>query len=152
MNSHLRQTRNWMELAAQTHWSAAALANRLNLSLRTLERFFREEMGKNPQAWLQEHRQQRAVELLRAGFSVKQTAAILEYRYATHLSRDFKRHWGHAPTRGRAVLDPAAGPVSNILENGDRVSGVWKLNSVHTESRRVRRGERQTPACSHLVS
>jgi AraC-like DNA-binding protein len=39
-----------------------------------------------------------AVELLRDGSSVKETAAILGYEHATHFSREFKKRWGHSPS------------------------------------------------------
>jgi transcriptional regulator GlxA family with amidase domain len=94
----MQWNQNWQELAQRANWSAAALAKECGVSLRTLERYFLKAMGERPQAWLCEERQRRAVELLRDGSNVKTTAALLGYRHATHFSREFKKHWGHAPT------------------------------------------------------
>ena len=106
MNSRLHQIQNWTELARQANWSATLLAKKCNVSVRTLERFFHEKMGKSPQVWLAEQRQREALELLRVSSSVKETAITLGYKHPTHFSRDFKKHWGHSPaaqTRPRAV-------------------------------------------------
>jgi AraC-like DNA-binding protein len=66
--------------------------------MRTLERHFLQELGKTPKSWLSEQRQHQALGLLRNGSSVKETAAILGFKHATHFSRDFKMCWGHVPT------------------------------------------------------
>jgi len=98
MNSRLHRIQNWPELARQAQWSAALLAKQCKVSARTLERYFHEKMGVCPHAWLFEQRQRQAVELLRDGSSVKETAIILGYKSATHFSRDFKKHFGHSPS------------------------------------------------------
>jgi AraC-like DNA-binding protein len=98
MNGRLQWIEKWEELARQANWSAAALAEKCDVSLRTLERYFIEKTGKCPQTWLCEQRQQQAIELLRRGCKVKETAEFLGYKHATHFSREFKKHWGHAPT------------------------------------------------------
>jgi len=52
VEKRLHQIQNWPELARVAKWSAAALATNCGASLRTLERYFLEEMGKRPRAWL----------------------------------------------------------------------------------------------------
>lgn len=99
MNGRLHQIQNWSELAQRVNWSVAALATECNISVRTLERYFLKAMGRHPQAWLCEQRQQQAIVLLRNGCNVKKTATLLGYKHATHFSREFKKHWGHAPTK-----------------------------------------------------
>jgi AraC-like DNA-binding protein len=54
-------------------------------------------MGVSPRVWLFEQRQRQALELLRDGSSVKETAIILGYKSPTHFSRDFKKHFGYSP-------------------------------------------------------
>jgi transcriptional regulator GlxA family with amidase domain len=61
MNSKLNHVKNWPELAQAANWSAAILAKKCGVSVRTLERHFLKEMGKSPKAWLAETRQQLAV-------------------------------------------------------------------------------------------
>jgi AraC-like DNA-binding protein len=98
MNSKLNHIQNWTELAEQVNASASDLAGHCGVSVRTLERYFRKQMGSSPKAWLAEQRQRRAVELLRAGASVKETARSLHYKHPSHLTNEFKKHWGHSPT------------------------------------------------------
>ena len=98
MNSHLHQIQDRQELAQAAGWSAAALAKNHGATLRTLERYFRKNMGKSPKAWLIEQRQHRAIALLREGKSVKETAAFLGYKQATTFSREFMKHSGNYPT------------------------------------------------------
>jgi len=97
MNSQLHHIRNWPELAGRAEWSAALLAKECKVSARTLERYFHENTGVCPHVWLFERRQRQALELLRDGSSVKETAIILGYKNPTHFSRDFKKHFGHSP-------------------------------------------------------
>jgi len=97
MNTKLNHIQNWPERARDTNWSASALARKCGVSVRTLERYFLKRMGKNPKAWLAEQRQHQAIELLRDGSSVKETAATLGYKHSNHFSREFKKCWGHNP-------------------------------------------------------
>jgi AraC-like DNA-binding protein len=55
-------------------------------------------MGKGPKAWFAEQRQHRAVELLRDGSSVKETATSLGYKQASTFSREFMKHSGRYPS------------------------------------------------------
>lgn len=98
MNSKLNHIQNWEELAEQVNASASDLAAHCGVSVRTLERYFRRQMGGSPKAWLAAQRQRRAVALLRAGASVKETARSLHYKHPSHLTNEFKKHWGHSPT------------------------------------------------------
>jgi AraC-like DNA-binding protein len=98
MSNRLQQIQNWPELARATNWSAALLAKNCGVSLRTLERYFLDEMGKCPKAWLSEQRQQRAIKLLQDGSTVKEMSSNLGYKHTQHFSRDFKAFWGQRPT------------------------------------------------------
>ena len=98
MNKRLQQIQNWPERAQAAKWCVATLAKDCGVSLRTLERYFLKAMGKHPKAWLAEQRQQRANELIQDGSSVKETAALLDYKHPSHLTNDFKNKWGCCPT------------------------------------------------------
>jgi len=63
-----------------------------------LRRHFLKRMGKLPGVWLAGQRQHHAVELLRGGFSIKETAACLGYKQQTNFTRKFKEYWGTCPT------------------------------------------------------
>jgi len=91
MNTRLRHIENWQGRAAEAKWRVAALADKCGVSIRSIERHFRKEMGKSPKTWLAEQRQERAMELLRAGYIGKEVAFSLGYTTQNHFSRDFKR-------------------------------------------------------------
>jgi AraC-like DNA-binding protein len=93
MNTKLKYTQNWVEVAREANWSA----KRCNVSVRTLERYFLKQKGKTPKAWLAETRRQLAVELLRKGTSVKETASLAGYRHASTFAREFKKSTGQCP-------------------------------------------------------
>lgn len=98
MNSKLSYAQDWQQLAHEAKWSAAALAKKCGVSVRTLERYFLRQMGKSPKAWLTTQRQRRAIGLLRDGSRVKEVAGLLSYR-PQHFSRDFKKHNGRPPSQ-----------------------------------------------------
>lgn len=104
MNTRLHHIQNWPELARQTNWSAAALAKKCGVSVRTLERYFLKQMGNSPKAWLLKQRQRRAFDLIRDGSTVKEAAARIGYQHASTFSREFMKHWGCYPT---AQLPPS---------------------------------------------
>jgi transcriptional regulator GlxA family with amidase domain len=99
MNTKLNHNPDWSKLASEANWSVAKLAKQCGVSVRTLERHFLKEMGTNPKHWLAEQRQKQAMELLRDGSTVKETASQLGYRYPNHFSREYKGYWGHCPQK-----------------------------------------------------
>lgn len=103
MNTKLRNIQNWPELAQQANWSVANLAKRCGVSARALERYFHQAHGESPKTWLAKQRHQRAVELLRDGSSVKETATEIGYRHPSTFAREFKKLTGRCPH----VLTPA---------------------------------------------
>ena len=115
MNSKLNKIQKWPELASEANWSTGALASNTRVSVRTLERFFNEQMGKSPTMWLSEQRQRRAMELLREGFSVKEVASRIGYRHSSTFSREFKKHWGTFPT----ILLSTSSPIGQQMSRKD---------------------------------
>ncbi|MGN6556310.1 MAG: helix-turn-helix transcriptional regulator [Verrucomicrobiota bacterium] len=105
-NTRLQRIQNWPELAELAKWSVTGLAKRCGLSKRALQRHFQNNVGKPPKAWLLEARQKRAIKLLET-LSVKETAAALGYRHATHFSREFKKYWGYSPVEKPPLLNSA---------------------------------------------
>ncbi len=98
MNIKLNSIQNWPELARQANWCATTLAKRCGISRDTLLRYFLERFGKTTKAWLAEQRQQQAIELLRDGSSIKETAAYMGYKQQTNFTRKFKEYWGACPS------------------------------------------------------
>ena len=112
MSSHLNHIQNWPELAKQARWSASALAKQCGVSVRTLERHFKKQMGKPPKVWLAEQRQQVAIDLLLHGSTVKEAADHAGYKQASTFSREFKKHRGNNPATYCASLKTAR--VQNV--------------------------------------
>jgi transcriptional regulator GlxA family with amidase domain len=98
LNTRLNHIQNWPELAQQAAWLASALAKKCGVSVRTLHRHFLKHMGKNTKTWLAEQRQLKALELLRDGSSIKNTAFSLGYHQSTNFTRKYKNHWGICPS------------------------------------------------------
>jgi transcriptional regulator GlxA family with amidase domain len=121
MNTRLNHIQNWLELAQQANWVTSALAKNCGISVRTLERHFLKNMGKTPKAWLVEQRQSQAIELLRSGCAVKETAVRIGYKHSNNFSREFRKFWGHYPTRKLPLQAGAVGECRNMIANG--VSG-----------------------------
>jgi AraC-like DNA-binding protein len=101
MNSRLIEVKNWEELAQAANYSASALSQRCQISTRQLERFFSESKRKPPHDWLNELRQERGLQLLRQGCSVKEAAISLGFKTVAHFSREFKRWHGFSPSHHR---------------------------------------------------
>jgi AraC-like DNA-binding protein len=99
VNSRLNQIQNRPELAGRAGYSASKLAKNCGVSLRTLQRFFIQTMGRNPKVWLAEQRQLDAVEELQKCSCLKEASSNLGYKHAHHFSRDFKQYWGYCPTQ-----------------------------------------------------
>src|ERR1017187_3483033 len=106
MSTHLNHIQNWLELAREANWSAAALAKKCGVSVRALHRHFLKQMGKNTNIWLAEQRQRHALELLRDGCSIKETASCLGYKHPTNFTRKYKNHWGICPSLQPPPLAP----------------------------------------------
>jgi len=98
-NSPLRRIQNWPQRAHEAKYSVKALAKACKVSVRTLERFFLPAFGDTPRRCLNRLRMRRAVELLCDGSNVGETAARLGYEDPSHLSREFKSHYGLAPKK-----------------------------------------------------
>jgi transcriptional regulator GlxA family with amidase domain len=88
-------------LARQSGWSVAELAKLCGVCVRTMERHFLATRGQKPKAWLVGQRQKQAMELLRDGSAIKETAAALGYDHANHFSREFNATWGFSPRTAR---------------------------------------------------
>lgn len=99
MNNRLNLIQNWEGLAEEAGWSVASMAKRCGVSVRTIERYFLQRKGRSPKEWINEKRQQRALKLLLASYSVKETANHLGYTYPSTFSREFAKYWRFTPTR-----------------------------------------------------
>jgi len=99
MKTRSGKMEDWEELARKANWSVIGLAELRHVSVRTLQRYFPEVSGRPPKEWLIEQRMKRAIEMLRGGASVKETASELGYQQVHNFLRDFKRYWGSSPKK-----------------------------------------------------
>ncbi|MCU0785603.1 MAG: helix-turn-helix transcriptional regulator [Verrucomicrobia bacterium] len=98
MTSKLHRIENWGARARDAEFSAHKLAKRCGVSLRSLERFFKETKAMTPQQWLHYQRLLQATSVLVESDSIKQAADLLGYKRASHFSREFKKHFGGSPS------------------------------------------------------
>jgi transcriptional regulator GlxA family with amidase domain len=103
MNTKLHCLQDWRQLAKEANWSVAQLAVLNGVSVRALELYFQKAKGMPPKIWLTEERLRLALELLRNGASVKETAAQLGYKHSHHFSRALKCHFGYCPTQAVSI-------------------------------------------------
>lgn len=80
----------WENLAEKAHYSARELAGLCGVSVRQLQRYFREQFHCSPQSWLNEQRLVAAQQLLRSGEPVKKVALDLGFKQSSHFCRQFK--------------------------------------------------------------
>jgi AraC-like DNA-binding protein len=107
---------DWKAKAAEARYSPALLAKHLGVSIRSLQRYFRQHYGRTATDCLRDIRLRQACERLSRGEAVKHVAYELGYKQTSHFSRDFrslfglppsevgtaKRHWTHKLVRTRA--------------------------------------------------
>ena len=94
--------------------TAETLAEIAGVSLRTLQRIFRERFDTSPMTWLMEARLLEAARLIRAGDDpVTKIAYRVGFKDPSHFTRRFKARFGVSPNEYRrgaeGVPDPAAG-------------------------------------------
>jgi AraC-like DNA-binding protein len=68
------------------------------VSLRSLERFFKESKATTPHQWLHLQRLLQAKSVLLESESIKQAAYMLGYKQPNHFTREFKKHFGESPS------------------------------------------------------
>jgi AraC-like DNA-binding protein len=86
------------DLAPEFGYSSRGLARALRITPRHLQRVFAAILGRAPQAWLNEERLLAARRMLQTACTVKEVAYSLGFHSASQLSRDFKSHFGVAPS------------------------------------------------------
>ena len=90
-----------------------ALAKKLDMSVRQLERLFKEDTGKSPQAYARAMRLGVAAWMLRqSGKTVAAIASACGFSDASHMGREFRQAYGVPPGVYRAGGRQAAGPAA----------------------------------------
>src|SRR5262245_29956044 len=85
---------DWDQLARNAIYRASQLAKLCNVSLRSLERFFRKTLNTAPQRWLNKLRDMEAARMALKGSRTKEIAHALGYAQPSYLCRVFKSNHG----------------------------------------------------------
>lgn len=93
------QEQLFLEHAAPADYHPGKLAERLNISSRQLQRYFRQATGETPKDWLHRQRMKTALRMLKSEDTVKSVAYEVGYKQVSHFSRDFKQHYGITPSK-----------------------------------------------------
>jgi AraC-like DNA-binding protein len=103
-SSFICRMRQWSEQAEAAQFKAARLAQICGVSLRQLQRQFKQAFGYSPQKWLDELRITVAKKRLEAGDSIKQISWELGFRHPSHFCRCFKASNKLTPSQYVLVL------------------------------------------------
>jgi AraC-like DNA-binding protein len=114
MSQRLSSVQEWQSLAERAQFRAQELASLCQVSLRTLQRHFRQNYGLTVSKWLRDIRLRQAYGLLLQGSSVKEVAYDLGYKQLSHFSRDFKDYFGVSPSFLLGVPKIADFPTSGM--------------------------------------
>lgn len=87
---------------------------RFGVSLRTMQRLFRRDVGTDFETWRCQARLMKAVELLAAGRSIKETAFAVGYRQASTFVAMFRRSLGMTPKVWISALTSPSKPVGAV--------------------------------------
>jgi AraC-like DNA-binding protein/mannose-6-phosphate isomerase-like protein (cupin superfamily) len=85
----------------------AALCAEAGVSVRTIERAFRKEVGTDFESWRRQVRLMKAVELLVSGCSIKEIAFAIGYRQSSAFVEMFRRTFGTTPKAWISALEKA---------------------------------------------
>ena len=95
---YVRQAKNFMETEYMIGITVNEVATRLGLDRSYFSNLFKIRVGKTPQQYLNEVRmRQAAIQLVKFGYTVTETAASVGYADVFAFSRMFKRHYGVSP-------------------------------------------------------
>jgi AraC-like DNA-binding protein len=83
----------------------ATLCAEIGVSVRTIERAFRKEVGTNFELFRRQVRLTKAVELLVAGFSIKEVAFKIGYCQSSAFVEMFRRTFGTTPKAWVSALE-----------------------------------------------
>jgi len=101
MSSRLDRITDWKRAARNSGYCVKALARRLDVTPRQLERHFKDSCGVSPKFWCNELKMKAAERWLHRGLLVKQVAERLRYQQPHHFTRAFERWKGIPPSRAR---------------------------------------------------
>ena len=101
-SQRLRELLPWMLDRLELHDNNETLAQKVHLTPTAFSRWFKEEVGKSPQRWLDEARINRACDLFhQSSLTIDKVSSLLGYADRFHFSRTFSKIRGVPPGRFR---------------------------------------------------
>src|SRR6266850_5477829 len=97
MSTRLFRIQEWEQLAQEADFQPSKMAPLCGVSLRQLERFFKEHRHTTPSYWLRQLQCRLGKQLIAEGFSTKATAAELKFGSDSHFCREFKKMFMASP-------------------------------------------------------
>ncbi len=98
INQHVSKIENYIRLHFMHGIRIGELAAQMNLDRSYLSRLFKKKTGRSIQEYLMQVRLEEAVNYLKNGYSVSETAAFCGYENVKNFSRMFKKFHGISPT------------------------------------------------------
>lgn len=102
-NTHVQKVKNFIRTGYMDQLTVEGIADSLGLDRRYLSRLFKAHTGSTIQDYLIHTRMEAADQYLRQGYSVQEAAILSGYRDVPNFSRMYKRHYGKAPTKRKAL-------------------------------------------------
>jgi len=93
----------WVLLAQKCRYRRELLARLLQVSLRTLDRYFKKHLSTTVGTWLRELQLADAYQQIKAGKPVKETAFEVGFKQPSHFTRRFKHRFGFLPSMLRGT-------------------------------------------------
>jgi len=97
------ETIDWEDLAIKCHGNVDAMAATIFVSRKTMERHFHEKWNISPARWAKRVVLNKALELLRQGYSNKAVVGDLKLCSESWLCREFKKLYGASPQSYRLL-------------------------------------------------
>ena len=104
----MSRSNQWARLARECLYDERLVARRCTVSVRQLQRYFLEDLGRTPKSWLNEQRMIAARNLLFEGLAVKMVASQLGFKQTSHFCREFKRSYRMTPSQYLVAKSDAA--------------------------------------------
>lgn len=97
VSARLSRVPDWEKLAREAKFQPGVMADLCPVSLRQLQRFFKDEFNMTPGQWARELRCRLARQLISQGWSNKAVVVELEFANEAHLCHEFKSIFGVSP-------------------------------------------------------
>jgi AraC-like DNA-binding protein len=102
----LEHVADWETKVVEASYSPKELCAKCGFSMRHMQRFMLKRFRMNLRAFVTAVRMTKAYNLLRAGFTIKETALGLGFKQVSHFCRCFKQHFRANPST--VLLKPAS--------------------------------------------